>query len=133
MLTILSPPDILSIFYPFFFSPSSTFEATKGQPSIVTWVNGLTGNHLFAVDPTLKWANPWLGTDNNKAFPEGDVLSRTGGPFPPFPPGWAGPETSPLNPTGLNAQNPVPAVPHLHGAEVLSAFDGGPEAWWTRT
>jgi len=26
---------------------------------------------------------------------------------------------------------PVPAVVHLHGAEVPSAFDGGPDAWWT--
>lgn len=26
---------------------------------------------------------------------------------------------------------PVPAVPHLHGSEVPSQFDGGPDAWWT--
>jgi len=26
---------------------------------------------------------------------------------------------------------PVPAVTHLHGGEVPSAFDGGPDAWWT--
>jgi spore coat protein A, manganese oxidase len=26
---------------------------------------------------------------------------------------------------------PVPAVVHLHGAEVPAAFDGGPDAWWT--
>jgi spore coat protein A, manganese oxidase len=26
---------------------------------------------------------------------------------------------------------PVPVVPHLHGAEVLSAFDGHPDAWFT--
>ena len=26
---------------------------------------------------------------------------------------------------------PIPAVPHLHGAEVLSAFDGHPDAWFT--
>jgi FtsP/CotA-like multicopper oxidase with cupredoxin domain len=25
----------------------------------------------------------------------------------------------------------VALVPHLHGAEVLSDYDGGPEAWWT--
>ena len=28
-------------------------------------------------------------------------------------------------------QGPVPAVAHLHGGEVPSAFDGGPDAWWT--
>ena len=26
---------------------------------------------------------------------------------------------------------PIPAVPHLHGAEVLSDFDGMPDAWFT--
>jgi len=26
---------------------------------------------------------------------------------------------------------PVPAVTHLHGGEVPSAFDGGPDGWWT--
>ena len=26
---------------------------------------------------------------------------------------------------------PAPAVAHLHGGEVPSAFDGGPDAWWT--
>jgi len=26
---------------------------------------------------------------------------------------------------------PVPAVVHLHGGEVPSAYDGGPNAWWT--
>ncbi len=26
---------------------------------------------------------------------------------------------------------PVPVVPHLHGGEVESASDGGPDAWFT--
>ncbi len=30
-----------------------------------------------------------------------------------------------------NYVGPQPAVVHLHGAEVPSAFDGGPDAWWT--
>ncbi len=29
------------------------------------------------------------------------------------------------------ASGPVPTVPHLHGGEVLSAFDGHPDAWFT--
>ncbi len=41
------------------------------------------------------------------------------GGWPPFPPGV--PE----------AQKDVPLVPHLHGGEQASMFDGNPEAWWT--
>jgi FtsP/CotA-like multicopper oxidase with cupredoxin domain len=52
------------------------------------------------------WANP-----NNMATPTS--------PFTAFPPGYA------------TAQAPVPLVPHLHGSEVQSYFDGGPEAWFT--
>jgi len=26
---------------------------------------------------------------------------------------------------------PVPVVPHLHGGEVASESDGGPDAWFT--
>ena len=39
-------------------------------------------------------------------------------------------------PTGTCAGNyfgPQPAVPHIHGGEVLPLFDGGPDAWWTPT
>lgn len=54
---------------------------------------------------------------------------------------WADPENSPMmnpcmeNAAGENCSLPysgsVPAVPHLHGGEVLSQFDGGPYAWFT--
>jgi len=36
-----------------------------------------------------------------------------------FPPGYA------------EAQSPVATVTHLHGAEVPSAYDGNPDAWFT--
>lgn len=107
----------------FVHSPSATFEATRGVPINVTWINGITGAQPFAVDPTLNWANP------TGLFPPGDVFS-TVGTYPLFPPGFDG-TVSVLNPDGLNAQSPVPLVPHLHGAEVLADFDGGPDAWWT--
>ena len=29
------------------------------------------------------------------------------------------------------ARGPIPTVPHLHGAEDLSAYDGHPDAWFT--
>ncbi len=87
-------------------SPSATFETVRGVPVQVTWVNKITSPSMFAVDPTLMWANP-----NNMA-----TITQ---PFTPFPPGYA------------QAQSPVPLVPHLHGAEDQSTSDGGPLAWFT--
>ncbi|MDH5713766.1 MAG: multicopper oxidase [Candidatus Bathyarchaeota archaeon] len=85
--------------------PGSTFESIRGIPVNVTWQNKITSPHLFAVDPTLHWANP----NNFTAYP----------PFLPYPPGYT------------EAQSPVPLIPHLHGAEVQSTYDGHPEAWFT--
>jgi FtsP/CotA-like multicopper oxidase with cupredoxin domain len=101
-------------------SPGATFEVKRGIPARVTWENKITQPHMLAVDPTLHWANP-----NN--MPMQDMLMP---PFPPFPPGFNG-TVLPDNPDGFNAQSPVPLVTHLHGGEVRSDSDGGPEQWWT--
>ncbi len=87
-------------------SPGATFEAIRGILMQVTWRNKITSPHMFAIDPTLHWANP-----NNMEMPMY--------PFEPYPPGY--PE----------AQHPVPLVTHLHGGEVQSTSDGHPDAWWT--
>jgi FtsP/CotA-like multicopper oxidase with cupredoxin domain len=87
-------------------SPAPTFEAKKGVPVQVKWTNYIEES-IFAVDPTLHWANP-----NNMPM----MLDP---PYPEFPPGFE------------DAQIPVPLVPHLHGAEDKSTSDGGPEAWFT--
>ncbi len=87
-------------------SPGPSFEATRGIPSQVTWQNKITENHMFAVDPTLHWADP-----NNMGMPMS--------PFNAYPPGYT------------NAQSPIPLIPHLHGGEVQSTSDGHPEAWFT--
>jgi len=100
---------------PFFFSPSATFETTRGTPAIVTWINNIDTPQPFAVDPTLYWANP------TTLFPEPHQMTPPIGGYPTFPPGFTSP---------TSAQTPVALVPHLHGAEVLSDYDGGPEAWW---
>jgi FtsP/CotA-like multicopper oxidase with cupredoxin domain len=93
-------------------SPSATFEATRGIPTNVTWVNRIDTAHMFAVDPTLHWANP-----NN--FP----MPGMGMGMPPV--------TAPIYPPGYpEAQFPVPLIPHLHGGEVQSTSDGHPEAWF---
>lgn len=88
-------------------SPGATFEAQRGIPVMVKWINRLTGPHLFAVDPTLHWANP-----NN--MPMHPPM-----PWPPFPHGFP------------DAQKPVPIVTHLHGGEVQSISDGHPDTWFT--
>jgi len=88
-------------------SPGPTFEALRGIPARVHWVNAIVEEHVLPVDPTLHWANP-----NN--MPENPPK-----PWPEFPPGFR------------EAQSPVPIVTHLHGGEVPSAFDGHPNAWFT--
>lgn len=87
-------------------SPGATFEAVRDIPINVQWINNLTESNLFAVDPTLHWANP-----NN--------IPRPLPPFPEFPPGF------PL------AQSPIPVVTHFHGGEVRSDSDGNPDSWFT--
>ena len=91
-------------------SPGASFEATRGIPVNVKWVNAIDAEHMFAVDPTLHWADP------NMIHHE---IVMEGPPFEPYPPGY--PE----------AQYPVPLVTHLHGGEVQSTSDGGPDAWFT--
>ncbi len=88
-------------------APGATFEAIRGVPVKVKWINKLKGKHLFAVDPTLHWANP-----NN-------MMPIPPKPWPAFPPGFK------------EAQFPVPIVTHLHGGENESVYDGYPEAWFT--
>ena len=111
-------------------SPSCTFETIKGLPVRVTWTNKITSPSIFAVDPTIHWANP-----NNIPMDMGMGPPPAGtptAPFPTFPPGFDGTQE---NPPGYfwNAQSPVPLVTHLHGAIVRSDSDGGPEQWFTAT
>jgi spore coat protein A len=93
-------------------APGPTFEAIRGVPVQVKWVNNLVDSkgtpltHLFPIDPTLHWANP-----EGTAKPEP--------PFTAYPPGYS------------SVQSPVPIVTHLHGGETPSASDGHPDAWWT--
>jgi FtsP/CotA-like multicopper oxidase with cupredoxin domain len=92
--------------------PAFTIEATRGNPTQVTWINGLVNEdgksipHLLPVDPTLHWANPPGGMDGRDTRPSFDA---TPGPY-----------------TG-----PVPIVTHVHGMEnVADHSDGYAEAWY---
>jgi spore coat protein A, manganese oxidase len=88
-------------------SPGPSFDVKKGVPIKVKYINDLTQSHMFAVDPTLMWANP-----NGMATPSAEN-------FVDFPPGFP------------QAQSPIPMCVHLHGGEVQATSDGGPDAWWT--
>jgi spore coat protein A len=96
--------------------PAFTLEAMRGQATNVTLVNNLNNNlyQLLTVDQTLHWADP-LGLGH---VPAGTVCPI--GAVDPAAPGWCQPYGG-----------PVPAVVHLHGGEVPSWSDGGPDAWFT--
>jgi spore coat protein A len=98
------------------FWPAVTVENQRLTPTLIEYVNQLPSfsqggvmQGLITVDQTVHFADP-LGTqmanDCMFAFPLPDACVH---PYIASP----------------------PAVPHLHGSEVPSAFDGGPEAWFT--
>jgi FtsP/CotA-like multicopper oxidase with cupredoxin domain len=101
--------------------PAVTVEAQRFIPTTIKYVNQLPSfgaggllQGLVSVDQTLHWANP-LGDTGSMMCGGVDC-------------------TLPTNSGNACCQvytGPVPAVPHLHGAEVPSAFDGGPNAWFT--
>ncbi|MFJ9821868.1 multicopper oxidase family protein [Streptomyces sp. NPDC101151] len=94
-----------------FHTPGLTIEARVDRPISVTWVNELVTSrgfylpHLYAVDPTLHWANPPGGRAGRDSRPK---FATTPGPY-----------------TG-----PVPIVTHLHGGHSREESDGYPEAWY---
>lgn len=83
-------------------TPGHSIEAQQGTPTIVTFTNSLPL-------PSASELRRLLSIDQTIH--------------------WA----DPLNEMGSRKvySGPLPAVPHLHGGEVLSDFDGGPEAWFT--
>jgi spore coat protein A len=83
--------------------PGFTVEAQKGAPTQVTYTNNLGTATSF---PILQ---KYLTVDQTIMWAN--------------PYGWMGSFTP--------YTGPQPAVPHLHGGEVRSDSDGGPEAWWT--
>jgi spore coat protein A len=97
--------------------PTNTIEARQGTQTNVTYTNSLRQANgqppllglALSQDLTLHWADPTGVTRANRCE---TTL--------PLPPACQQPYSG-----------PVPAVAHLHGAEVLSAYDGHPDAWWT--
>jgi spore coat protein A len=94
------------------------FVATRGQPTQIRFVNNLPGDHVTPnlawrewTDQTLHWADPLNGEVNMCNHMIGD----------PGQPDYC----------GDHYDGPIPAVPHLHGAETPPVLDGGPDAWFT--
>jgi spore coat protein A len=83
--------------------PGVSVEARQGTPTNITYVNNLpTAASSSHVEPLLTI---------DQTLHWADPLNA-GNSFKPF-------------------AGPMPATTHLHGAEVLSAFDGVPESWFT--
>lgn len=94
--------------------PAFTIEAQRNTPNMVLYLNNLKAPVLqkwLSVDQTLHWAAP---------------LDPTHGCMMGIQPGQA-----PGFPCNQPYTGPVPAVAHLHGGEVQSAFDGHPDTWFT--
>ena len=92
--------------------------ATRGVPTEMRFENLLgdsMGTNVLAymnsTDQTLHWADPLHNGENMNAHMAG---------IPAF-----GSEAA------SNYDGPVPACVHLHGGEIPSVLDGGPEAWFT--
>ncbi len=114
-----------------FHAPSLTIEVDHTRPVRIRWSNELVDDagaalpHLFAVDPTLHWANPEQrpgedgvpATDNRPSF-EGLT--------------YVAPESFTDPQTQYTAyRGPVPFVTHVHGAmHVGDESDGYTEAWF---
>jgi spore coat protein A, manganese oxidase len=116
--------------------PAPIFESTRGIPAQVKWVNNLVDangkplQYMYAVDPTIHWANP------NNIDMDLAMTQFMQGLAPPYPPGYNGfpytQGTSTItNPNGWNAQTPPALAPHLHGGQVPSDYDGTPNQWFT--
>ena len=84
--------------------PGPTLEARVGVAAYIRYVN-----NLQKADGTPPFLQSLITVDQTLDW--ADPLGQHG-------------STSPY-------RGPVPAVAHLHGGEVPSAFDGGPLSWWT--
>jgi len=121
--------------------PGVTVEAWRDIPTTITYENHLPrfdpGNPLAQVqglitsDPEIHWSNPLDPTKTPVRFPAADQAMMHN-PCMNMPTATI---TDPY--TGITYDcdkpyvGPQPTVPHLHGGELPSYFDGGPDAWFT--
>jgi spore coat protein A, manganese oxidase len=92
--------------------PARTIEAKQNIATTAIYTNSLEDTvlqSLLTVDQTLHWADPLRTTARNNCVNGPPLAEACTEPF----------------------DGPIPAVVHLHGAEVLSQYDGHPDAWFT--
>ena len=108
----LVPGDKKNEIRPSYLGP--VIVAERGVPFYPRYINDLPKfgyvQQNFPIDLTLDWANP----DGIDCAPNGDheYTNNMCGELPYF--------------------GDIPIASHLHGGEVAAAFDGGPDAWFTR-
>lgn len=111
-------------------APGPSFEAVKGIPINVLWINNITSPCMFPVDPTIHWADP-----NEISMSKSDMHMLHTRTLDTNSLDMRSMEeknkSSIINYNDTDVQYPVPMVPHLHSGEVQSTSDGGPEAWFT--
>ncbi|MBI5169220.1 MAG: multicopper oxidase domain-containing protein [Candidatus Eisenbacteria bacterium] len=98
------------------------------------WSNGafVWGYNGSTPGPTIvarRGTPTWVRYENALANADGSPLYLQGTLTVDQTLHWA----NPLGTQGATTPytGPVPAAVHLHGGEVPSAYDGGPDAWWT--
>jgi FtsP/CotA-like multicopper oxidase with cupredoxin domain len=108
----------------------------KGIPTAVKYTNALpwiNQTNVLAVkysfDQTLFWADP-LNAEANMCHRSAPQPPAVGQGIPAFDSfcAWNFGEDPRAK---FQTQLGIPAVPHLHGAEVPPVLDGGPDAWFT--
>lgn len=125
--------------------------AGRGTPTQLTMVNKLPNANVANVkayttstDQTLIWGDP-LGLDAlpppiTFGVPELNMCWNAAQALvpPALMPvaclnnyGFLGPQTAPPAAPPLTYGAPTPAAVHIHGGEVPSVLDGGPDSWWT--
>jgi spore coat protein A len=124
--------------------PGRTIEAQQNTATTVIYTNDIEGpngaapvlQQFLTTDLTIHWADPVHQSAQNHCIQGdengGDTFTPDGG-FATNDAGVIGGTQNAVPPAcQVPASGPIPTVPHLHGGEDLSAYDGHPDAWFTR-
>jgi FtsP/CotA-like multicopper oxidase with cupredoxin domain len=123
--------------------PCRTIEAQQNTSTSVIYTNSIRGKNgappvlqqFLTTDLTIHWADP-VGESAKNACIQGDENGgdtfTDAGELAKNDAGTIGGTQNAVPPAcQVPASGPIPTVPHLHGAEDLSAYDGHPDAWFT--
>jgi FtsP/CotA-like multicopper oxidase with cupredoxin domain len=124
--------------------PGRTVESRQNVATTAVYTNSIHGpnggapvlQQFLTTDLTIHWADPVHQSANNGCIQGDENGGDTFTDPSQFATNDAGVVGGTQNAVPPNCQvpasGPVPTVPHLHGAEVLSAYDGHPDAWFTQ-